>query len=81
MLDKNKQYVISTDGKKIATGLAKDDVGDIKLWGLEEPSIEERKERKYSSLEHVAKLEENVMELLKNNKTEDIAKAMTILTE
>ena len=29
LLDKNKQYVISIDGKKIATGLSKDDRGDM----------------------------------------------------
>ena len=46
LLDKNKQYVISTDGKKIATGLDKDDVGNINLWGFEEPFIKLRKERK-----------------------------------
>ena len=43
LLDKNKQYVISIDGKKIATGLLKDDIGDINLWGFEEPSIESHK--------------------------------------
>ena len=46
LLDKNKQYVISIDGKKIATGLLKDDIGDINLWGFEEPTIESCKERK-----------------------------------
>ena len=39
LLDKNKQYVISIDGKKMATGLLKDDIGDINLWGFKEPSI------------------------------------------
>ena len=38
--------MISKDGKKIATGLLKDDIGDINLWGFEEPSIESCKERK-----------------------------------
>ena len=46
LLDKNKQYVISIDGKKIATGLSKDDIGDINLWGFEEPSTESHKECK-----------------------------------
>ena len=31
LLDKNKQYAISIDGKKISTGLSKDDIGDINL--------------------------------------------------
>ena len=43
LLDKNKQYVISIDGKKIATGLLKDDIGDINLWGFKESSIESHK--------------------------------------
>ena len=46
LLDRNKQYVISIDGKKIATGLVKDDIRDINLWGLKQPSTEERKKRK-----------------------------------
>ena len=58
LLDKNKQYVISIDGKKIATGLGKDDIGDINLWGFEEPSIESRKVRKEKDLELVAAFEE-----------------------
>ena len=31
LLDRNKQSVISIDGKKIATGLVKDDIGDMNL--------------------------------------------------
>ena len=46
LLDKNKQYVISIDGRKIATGLSKDDIGDINLWQFQEPSIESHKEHK-----------------------------------
>ena len=46
LLDKIKQYVISIDGKKIATVLSKEDIGDIYLWGFEEPSIESCKEHK-----------------------------------
>ena len=65
LLDKNKQYVIST-------GLAKDDVGDINLWGLEEPSTEERQRRKEENLKEVTEIEENILELLKENSTESI---------
>ena len=46
LLDKNKQYVISIDGEKIATGLLKNDIGDINLWGFEEPTTESHKECK-----------------------------------
>ena len=60
LLDINKQYVISIDGKKIATGLAKDDIGNMNLWGFEEPSIELRKERKENDLELVATFKEAI---------------------
>ena len=65
MLDRNKQYVISIDGKKIATGLIKDDVEDINLWGLEQPSIEERKKRKEGILNEVCEVEDNILQLIK----------------
>ena len=43
LLDKSKQYILMIDGKKIAPALGSDEIGDINLWGLEKPSIQERK--------------------------------------
>ena len=80
LLHKNKQCVISIDCKKIATGLAKDDVGDINLWGLEETSIEERQRRKEENLKEVTELEENILELLKENSTESVEKVLSNIT-
>ena len=60
MLDPEKEYVISIDGKKIACGLGKDDNGDIDLWGLEEPSLQLCKERKEVDLNTVNVVEKKL---------------------
>ena len=39
LLDKDKEYVLLIDCKKIAIGLGKGTLGDINLWGFQEPSI------------------------------------------
>ena len=38
------------DGKKIAPALGPNEIGDINLWGLEKPSIAERKEKRCNDL-------------------------------
>ena len=80
LLDRNKRYVISIDGKKIATGLVKDDVGDINLLGLEQPSIEERKKRKEGILNEVCEVEDNILQLIQDNSTESIEKLLEYIT-
>ena len=37
MLNKEKQHVISVDGKGVTQGLSSNKLGDINLWGLEGP--------------------------------------------
>ena len=37
LLDKDKEFVLSLDGKQLIPGLTNDTEGDINLWGYEEP--------------------------------------------
>ena len=80
LLDKNKQYVISIDGKKIATGLGKDDIGDINLWGFEELSIELRKETKEKDLELVAVFEEAIDRCSFDENTDKLPEILSMLS-
>ena len=36
-LDKDKEYILMIDSKKIAPALGPNEIGDINLWGLEKP--------------------------------------------
>ena len=57
LLDKDKEYILMIDGKKIAPTLGPNDIGDINLWGLEKPSITERKEKKCNDLSFIETIE------------------------
>ena len=60
LLDKDKEYIMMIDGKKIAPALGPNDIGDINLWGLEKPTITERKEKKYKDFSFIEKIEKNL---------------------
>ena len=55
--DKDKEYILMFDGKKIAPALGPNDIVDINLWDLEKPSITERKEKKINDLSFIETIE------------------------
>ena len=77
-LDKSKEYVLSIDSKKIATGFTKTG-GDIDLWGYETPSLKEE-EKRDKNLKMVQLIEESSSETMDNEELKLLPKLLQILT-
>ena len=80
LLDRNKQYVIPIDGKKIASGLLKDDTGDINLWGFEEPSIESCKEYKELDMAILEEFEDMIDNCTPEEKMAKLPEILSMMT-
>ena len=79
LLDPLKEYVISIDGKKITSGLGKNDTGHINLWGYEMPPLKERKEKQLKNLQKVEKIEINIDSSMDNPELNELSKLLSLM--
>lgn len=73
LLSKDKDYVLSVDGKSLSTGLLKDGFGDVDLWGEEVPTLQNFVTR----LEHEIEL---ISELSADSSREDLQTVIRAVT-
>ena len=60
LLDRDKEYVLSLDGKQTSPGLINESEGDVNLWGFEgPPSLQENLDRIRLQEKFIAKLVQN----------------------
>ena len=67
------------DGKKIASGLGKNDAGDINLWGYEKPPLKERKEKKLKDLQKVENIEINIDSSMDNAELNELPEVLSLM--
>ena len=80
LLNNSKQYILIIDGKKIAPALGSDEIGDINLWGLEKPSIEERKPQRNNDMAFIKCIENSITCDLHNSATFKLPSVLSLMT-
>ena len=81
LLDKSKKYVLSIDGKKIASGLGKNNTGDINLCGHKTPNLEEALKKRDEDLSLVSKIEANIDDNSQNEGIKLLPKLLTTMLQ
>ena len=79
LLDKSKKYVLSIDGKKIASGLGKNNTGY--LWGHKTPNLEEALKKRDEDLSLVSKIEANIDDNSQNEGIKLLPKLLTTMSQ
>ena len=58
VLDKMKQFILEYDAKRLSSGLSKDELGNVNLWGFENPNLEKEKAKLQEELQIIEKLKD-----------------------
>ena len=81
LLDNSKKYVLSIDGKKITSGLGKNNTSDINLWGHKNPNLEEALKKRNEDLSLVSKIEANIDDNSQSEGIKLLPKLLTTMSE
>ena len=80
--NKEKEFILSFDGKSVGTGLKDDNLGDVNLWNFEtDPNLQDAREKLENEMKFVNDLKNSDLSLNSEDLRDNLLQILKIVTE